>query len=117
MWGTNPSLLREKCQTGEIPPTLRCYTGSGVFGETMSLPLLSISMWSFYPLLWRTVNIIFRSFSEGNDPYEAVDLMCPWEEVSSGSSYTAILQKSKDFCFEDKMSFNSMEIAVKSQPL
>lgn len=98
-------------------PTVGCYTRSGVFGKAMSLPLLSISVWSFHPLLWRSINLIFRSFSEGNDPYEAVDLLCPGEEVSSGPSYTSTLQISKDFCFEDKMSFNSTEIAVKSQTL
>ena len=98
-------------------PTVGWYTNSGVFGETMSLPLLAISVWSFHPLLWRSINLIFRSFSEGNDPYETVDLLCPGEEVSSGSSYTGTLQKPKDFCFEDKMSFNSREIAVKSQTL
>lgn len=32
----------------------------------------------------------FRSFSGRNNPYVTVDLVCPWEEVSSGSSYIAV---------------------------
>ena len=38
--------------------------------------------------------LVFRSLSEGNNPYVAVDLVPPWEEVNSGSSYATILQKS-----------------------
>lgn len=32
-----------------------------------------------------------KSPSEGIIPYEAVDMLCPQKELSSGSSYTAIL--------------------------
>ena len=47
-------------------------------------------MWHFYSLLLRAAIGAFRSFSERNNLYVAVDLVCPWEKVSSGSSYTAI---------------------------
>ena len=43
---------------------------------------------------------VFRSFSEGIVPYVAVDLVCPWEEVSSGSSYAALLDLLVVFIFE-----------------
>ena len=51
-------------------------------------PLLSV-MWSYYPLLWRAVHLVIVSFSEGNNSYISVDLVCPWEEVSSGYFYTS----------------------------
>lgn len=35
--------------------------------------------------------LVFRSPSEEILPYKAVDSVCPWEEVSSGSSYVATL--------------------------
>ena len=39
------------------------------------------------------IHLPFRSFSERNDPYVAVDLVFWREEVSSGSSCAAILPK------------------------
>lgn len=36
------------------------------------------------------VKLIFRSFSEGIVPYVTADLLCPWEDARSASSYTAI---------------------------
>lgn len=45
----------------------------------------------FYLLLWRVVHLALRSFSEGNDLYVAIDLVCPWEGKNSESSYTVIL--------------------------
>lgn len=35
--------------------------------------------------------LVFRIFSEGIILYVAIDLMCPWKYVSSGSSYISIL--------------------------
>lgn len=37
------------------------------------------------------VQLVFRSFSEGIVPYVTADLVCPWEKVSLGFSYSAIL--------------------------
>lgn len=42
--------------------------------------------------LWRNSSSLFGSFSERNDPYISVDLVCPWEEASS---YTAIFGHGK----------------------
>ena len=41
----------------------------------------------------RSVQLVFRIFSEGIVAYRAVDLLCLWEEGSSGSSCAAILNK------------------------
>lgn len=71
--------------------TVCCCTRGGVSFKTVSLPLLSILMSSFYSLLWRAVHLIFGLFSKGNDSYVAVDLVCPWEQVCSQSSHAAIL--------------------------
>lgn len=35
----------------------------------------------------------FLDFFRGTFPYVPVDLVCPWEEVSSGSPYVAILNQ------------------------
>lgn len=39
----------------------------------------------------KSVLLVFRSFSEAAPLHAAVVLTCPWEEVSSGSSYYAIM--------------------------
>ena len=52
---------------------------------------LSSTHLSVVPVLWRAVPPTFRSFSERNGPYVVINFVCLWEEVSSGSSYTAIL--------------------------
>lgn len=62
---------------------MHCFTGQWGFGETVSLPLLLISMWSLYE---EALHLIFRTFSEGNGTYVAVDLVCLWK-VSSEFSY------------------------------
>ena len=57
--------------------------------EPLRLPIcLNVVLSSF---VMETVHLFFRSFSAENDAQVAVDLVCPWEEVSLGSSYTAIL--------------------------
>lgn len=64
----------------------------GFFCETIhvSVSTTHLDVWSFYPLLWRAVYLVIRSFSEGNDPYETVDLVCLWER-SFRIFYVAIL--------------------------
>ena len=37
-----------------------------------------------------TFHVAFRSFSEGNDPHVASDLMCLQKEVRAGSSYAVV---------------------------
>lgn len=41
----------------------------------------------------------FQFFFTGNDSYVAVDSVCLWEEVSSGSSYATILDHLLSFYF------------------
>lgn len=77
-------------------PSLLCsWAGGGFFfGESVSLTLLSILMWFFNPFFCRAVHLVFRYFSEGNYPYATVDLLCLWEDRSSGSSCATILDPS-----------------------
>ena len=58
----------------------------------MFLPHLPILMWPFYPL-WRELFrwLVFSSSLVGIVSYIAVDFVCLWEEISSGSSYATIL--------------------------
>lgn len=45
----------------------------------------------FYLLLWRVLHLALRYFSEGNDLYGAIDLVCPWEEnLPTLSSWTPL---------------------------
>lgn len=61
-----------------------------VFGKTTSLPLLS-HCGPFILCCGQAVQLVSGSFSVGGVPYEALDLVCLWEEVSSGSCYTTIM--------------------------
>lgn len=76
MWASNLSLLMGQIQTP---------AGGGV---VVRLPLCpSFLSWPFYPLSWRSCSLVLSSFSGVIFPYGAVDLLCPLEMVSSGSSY------------------------------
>lgn len=60
-------LLREKVQICEICSIVGCCTGAGAFGKTLSLPLLPISMWSYFHLFQRSCSIsLQREFSHLN---------------------------------------------------
>ena len=48
-------------------------------------------------LMWRIVPPVFSFSLEATIPYMAVDLACSWEEVSSGSSYIAIVNQNLQF--------------------
>ena len=88
VWGMNTLLFQEKYQTVEI--LAHCvlpHWGMGVL-VTLSLSFLPVSMWSF--CFGEAVDLVFRSFSEGNYPYAAKDLVGLWEEMISGYSYAAI---------------------------
>ena len=43
-----------------------CHTRDGIFGKTMSLPLLHILMWSLYSPLWRRCSTSFQVLPTGN---------------------------------------------------
>ena len=51
--------------------------------------------------MYRSYLASYGVFPEETVPYTAVNFVCPWEEVSSGFSYVAILNcnfKIKNFC-------------------
>lgn len=88
MWDTNTcSLGRSAGPLRPLPVVCHCVRG-GAFGKTMIPPLLPTWVWSFYPLLWRE---LLSQFSVDSIPYVAADLVCPCEEVHSGSSCITIL--------------------------
>ena len=68
-----------------------CHTGGGFFCETVFLPLLHVWMWPFCPVLWSSCSASSQVLFRENCSVWAVDLLCLWEEVSSGSSYSTIL--------------------------
>lgn len=53
----------------------------------------------FLSLVEGSVWLVFSSFSVGIIPY-VVDLVCPWDQVSSGSSYVTILALSSSSYLE-----------------
>lgn len=65
--------------------TVGWHTWGRIFGA-----LLPVSVRPFYHLLWMCCSLVFRTFSEEIIPY-VLGLLCPWEEVNSGSSYATIL--------------------------
>ena len=62
-------------------------------GFTVRLSFLCLDV-ALYPFLVKKQFIyffyFFGSFSEVNNSHVAVDLVCPWEEMPSGSPYAAI---------------------------
>ena len=88
-WGPRcgtPSLCssgRGTCLVGSLP-TMCCHDRGELFSERASLPSLP-STAVIYPLLWRTaIHLDFGQLPEGDDPYVVVNVVCLWEEVSSG---------------------------------
>lgn len=49
---------------------------------------------AFLSFVWGTVQLSFRSFSEGIVPYAALGLLCLWKEVTLGLFYAPILNPS-----------------------
>lgn len=75
----------------DLPVVDHC-TKSGVFGETRSLLSYPSRCGPFLYCCEGAIQLVFRSFSERIVLYVAVDLLCLWEEVSSGFFYAAILK-------------------------
>ena len=61
----------------------------GIFGKTCLSYLCECS--PFIPVVEGAVQLVFSLFSENFFPHVAVDLKSPRKEVSSGSSYSPIL--------------------------
>ena len=77
MWDTNPSVLWEKHRTSEIVPYCVLLCRGGVLLRLCFC--LSYSTW-WSPFIFycgEAVCLVFRSSSEGNDTYVAIDLVCP----------------------------------------
>ena len=64
----------------------------------MCQPLLPVLLCVFlsFTLCVGIAQLVFGYVPEETIPYVAVDLVCLWEEVSSGSSYVAILNGTQD---------------------
>lgn len=72
-------------------PYQSCITTLGIgLLERQYLCLSCLSWYGPYSYLGGVVQLVFRTFSEENDLYVAVDSVGPWEEVSLVSSYTVI---------------------------
>lgn len=66
--------------------------GVGIYGTIVFKPLLPISKWGFFYFA-RCVGIsqlVLNFFQSKLFKRVSVDLVCPWWEVSSGSSYITI---------------------------
>lgn len=83
--------------SGKITPSLWSFTAVDSCGWGIFSPLVCLyvflplnSMQSFTLCFRDSVHPIFRFLLEGIIPY-VVDVLCSWEEVSSGSSFASIL--------------------------
>lgn len=94
---SRPLLLREKLWFLSSLPIVGRHTRGGVYGEMGSQPLLPASMWVFSCLPNGVAQLVFRLFSEEIVPCIAVDSVYMWKEVSSESSYIAILNWNPSF--------------------
>lgn len=72
-------------------PIMGHHTGVRVLHESLSLHLLFILVCFYYSMLGAGVKRLLMLFSEGIVPYVAVYLLCPWDNVNSGSSHATIL--------------------------
>lgn len=70
----------------ETPPS-GCYTGDGSFGKISASPT---HLNDPFILCCGAVQLVLMFFSEGIVSHVAIDLLCLWEEVSSGSSCATI---------------------------
>lgn len=65
-WETNSSLLKQRLLLSEIPPSGGSLHQGWGFWQDGSLPLLPVSMWHFYPLLWRSCSASGQVFFRRN---------------------------------------------------
>ena len=99
MWSKKTSLLKDKIWICEIPPNeveMGEFEGGEVLGvgrvggDHMSASFTpeDVALFSFDV---KEHSASFQSFSEGIVPYVAIDVVCSWEEVSSGTFCVNIL--------------------------
>ena len=85
MWGSNPFLLSEQLQVSTQGWRRRGWWGLRRDCDPASLTCFDVDR--------RSGSASFYVFSEDVVPYVAIDLLCLWEEVSSGSCKVAILNR------------------------
>lgn len=80
--GSNPLHLREKlCFCAIIPNCEMPCPRWRFWQDCVSASATHLDMLA---LLWVTLLLVLRSFSETVVPYGAIGVECPWEEVNSG---------------------------------
>lgn len=84
-------LLREKLGVLSCFPFVDHCTRIGVYDDILSQPLLPSWICVLFSQCVGATQLIFVFPSEEIVPYVAVNLVCPWEEVGSESSYIRIL--------------------------
>ena len=90
IWGIVPSLLQSKYLMFEIPLGWT-YLGWSSRWVSLSPPCLHVALSSFVcRRCLSSTQVLFT----GKLFHAAVNLLCPWEEVSSGSSSTATVNSS-----------------------
>ena len=90
----------------EFPSDCMSPCWGGVYDETVSQPLLPISVWVFFLFAWYlgVTQLVSGFLSEGIIPYVSLDLVCLWEEGSSRTFYVAIL----DWIHQNQEIFKSL---------
>lgn len=87
--GHESLVLREKLSLHHTPPDFGLLYWGGVFGETISLPLLPVSMWRFNLLFWSaTFQALFRGNCSGCSYRFATSL--GGSEFRTSSPWTAL---------------------------
>lgn len=68
MWDSNPPLLREKLGIVSSLLIVACCPSGGIYGETVSQPLLSALMWDFFSFTWcaKVDQQVLKFFCRGN---------------------------------------------------
>lgn len=94
MWGSSTSLLEGESLSNEILLHSVLLHWKWVFCMTLSLSLTHFDVVLLFFVVesrYFSAHLFFRYFSKENDLYVSVYWVCPWEEVSSDSSYATIL--------------------------
>lgn len=91
MWGTNPSLFRKKCSVHEIPDTcgLLCQGWGLGKDDAFASPTYLNAAPLFFVVAGFSAH--FQVLPRESCSICSCGLLCTWEEVSSGSFYTAFL--------------------------
>ena len=68
MWDSNPPLLREKLGIMSSLLIVACHPRGGTYGEIVSQPLLSASVWDFFSFTWcaKVDQQVFKFVCRGN---------------------------------------------------